>query len=352
MSFLSRTLPRTLAVASIAMLAALWAGCAGDYPQSTFSPVTELGVRINELFASLFWWTMLVLVIVFVLLVYILIRFRSRPGVEPKKFYGNNLAEIGWTLGPAMIVVILLVPTVRTIFYTYEEPPEDALVVEAVGHQWWWEFRYPQLGIITANEMHLPVGRPVDIRLSSADVIHNWWVPRLGGKRYNYPVAARPQGAPEPKNYERISFTVNEPGQYSGQCAEFCGESHALMRMMVVAESPEEFDAWVQGMKAPANAVPAAGTLEEQGYNAFLRVGCTACHAVAGTPAMGRLGPDLTGIGSRWKIGAGLLPNTAEHLAKWIRNSAEVKPGSKMLAFPNITDEDMTAIIAYLQSLR
>lgn len=352
MSFLRRTLERALAAVPVAVLAVLWAGCAGDYPQTTFRPVTDFGARINELFYGIVMWTMLVLAVVVGVLTFILIRFRSRPGVEAKKIYGNNLAEILWTLGPAIIVVMILVPTVQTIFESYKDAPDDALVVEAIGHQWWWEFRYPELGVTTANELYLPVGRHVDLRLSSADVVHNFWVPRLAGKRYNYPVPARRDGAPEPKNFNRLGFVVEEAGEYLGQCAEFCGESHAIMRMRVIARPADEFEAWVESMKAPVAAIPEPETLEEQGYNAFMRYGCIACHSIAGTPARGILGPDLTDVGSRWTIGAGLFENTPENMAKWIKDSPAYKPGSKMTPFPQITDQDMEALVAYLQSLK
>src|SRR5690554_3829849 len=210
MSFIRRTLRRSLAIAPIALLALAWAGCAGEYPQTTFRPVTEQAAAINDLFSTIFWWTMLVLVVVLVVLIYVLIRYRERPGAVPSKTYGNNLAEILWTLGPAVIVVFILVPTVQTIFASYEPGGEDALIIEAVGHQWWWEFRYPQLGVTTANQMHVPVDRPIEVRLSSNDVVHNWWVPRLHGKRYNQPVSARPADGPDRNNFQILTFTVQE----------------------------------------------------------------------------------------------------------------------------------------------
>jgi len=352
MSF-RQPLLRRLAVLPVALLAMLASGCAGEFPQTTFRPVTEFGAAIDHVFRISFWWTMVILAIVAIVLTYVLIRFRARPGVEPRKIYGNNLAEILWTAGPAIIVVTILVPTVRTIFFTYREAPEDALVVEAVGHQWWWEFRYPELGIRTANQVHLPVGRPVEIHLSSADVIHNFWVPRIGGKRYNYPAVALPEGAPEPRNHNRIVFTIEEEGEYHGQCAEFCGVSHALMRMLVVAQPEDEFEAWAQSMREPTNTVPEPGTFEEKGYNAFIAGGCMACHTISGTMAtFGMEGPDLTAVGARWKIGAGAAENTPEDLARWIQNSESFKPGSKMQAFPEITGEDLEALVAYLQSLK
>ncbi len=373
---------KALPVLALAAMAAVWTGCAAEnYPQSIFQPVTDFGAQINDLFAGIFWWTMLVLVVVQVVLVYILIRYRDRPGAEPRKIYGNNIAEILWTLGPAIIVVFILVPTVRTIFDTYERPEGDVLVVDAIGHQWWWEFRYPELGITTANELHLPIDRPIEVRLSSADVIHNWWVPKLGGKRYNFPQPAMAPGEPEKHNFNVLYFNISEPGEYLGQCAEFCGVSHAIMRMMVVAQEPEEFEAWVAEMREPAGAVPQAAvpaptqpaeepaaqaelaeapvtapmqdaSLVAEGYQVFMRTGCAACHAINGTPAIGVLGPNLTGIGSRWSIGAGLFDNTDENMARWIRNAPALKPEAKMQEFPNLSDSDMKALVAYLRSLQ
>ncbi len=350
---------KALQVLTLAALAVVWAGCAYEnYPQAIFEPVTDFGTQINDVFAGIFWWTMLVLVVVEVVLVYVLIRYRSRPGAEPRKIYGSNLAEIGWTLGPAIIVVFILVPTVRTIFDTYERPEGDVLVVEAIGHQWWWEFRYPELGIATANELHVPVGQPIEVRLSSADVIHNWWVPRLGGKRYNIPTVAMAPGEPEATNYNVLFFQVEEPGEYLGQCAEFCGTSHALMRMQVVAEEQEAFQAWVNEMKDPVGAVPTVeeptpdASLLAEGYQVFMRAGCAACHSIAGTPAIGVLGPNLTKIGSRWSIGAGVFDNTDENLKRWIRDAPAVKPDAKMQPFPNLSDADLEALVAYLRSLK
>jgi len=352
MSF-RQPLLRRFAVLPIALSALSFTACATEYPQTTLQPVTDFGAEINSVFYLAFWLTMAILAIVVVVLGYVLVRYRSRPGATPRKIYGNNLAEILWTAGPAVIVVIILVPTVRTIFNTYKEAPEGALVVEAIGHQWWWEFRYPELGLTTANQLHLPVGRPVEIQLSSKDVLHNFWVPRIGGKRYNYPTVALPEGAPAPKNYKRLSFTIEEPGEYLGQCAEFCGTSHALMRMKVVAQTEAEFQAWAESMKSPANAIPEPGTLEERGYNTFMRGGCIACHSINGTSAtFSSIGPNLTGIGSRWSIGAGTAHNTPENLAKWIQNSGSMKPGSQMTPFPQIAGEDLEALVAYLRSLK
>ena len=266
-------------------------------------------------------------------------------------------------------------------------------MVDAIAHQWWWEFRYPDLGVVTANQFVLPVGREVHIRLSSADVLHNFWIPRIGGKRYNYPVQVQPDLPPSKVN--ALTFTITEPGEYPGQCAEFCGTAHAIMRKRLLAVSPEEFDAWVERMRGPAQevaaapaaeqaaqaseageeqaaataqggagaaAVPEPGSLEARGREIFLRSTCVACHAIAGTPARGMVGPSLTGFGSRWAVGAGARPNTLENVIAWIKNPQDLKPGALMPGtqtpapngFPatGLSDEDVRAVAAYLLSLK
>ena len=393
--------------------ALLVAGCSADrHPQTIFDPVTDLARTINDLQATIFWWSMLVLAVVIAALLVILVRFRARPGApDPKRIHGNNTLEILWTLGPAIIVALILIPTVRTIFYTYDPGPEGALHVEAVGHQWWWEFRYPELGITTANQLYLPTGRPIQVTLSSADVLHNFWFPRLAGKRYTYPI---PQGAENRahENFRTMVFTIEEPGVYSGQCAEFCGEAHALMRMNLIATDEAEFEAWTETMRrpgipggAPAPAGPAGGPvpdsgtivgpdragvepledtasapatpgqtpatapqqasgpvdpLVQEGYDLFRTRVCAACHMVEGV-SQGRLGPNLTHYGARWSVGAGVLENTQENLELWIRNPQQVKPGAKMpgqstegggMPPHGLTDEQITAIAAYLLSLK
>jgi len=359
---------------ALAFVAAFATGCAAEnYPQSIFDPVTDLAVRVNDLFAGVFWWTMLVLAVVWIGLVFILIRYRDRPGAQPRKIYGSNIAEILWTLGPALIVISILVPTVRTIFYTYERP-ENPLLVEAVGHQWWWEFRYPELGITTANQLYLPAGKPIEVRLSSSDVVHNWWVPAFGGKRYNHPVTPVVDGAPTKKDYNVLYFTVDRPGEYPGQCAEFCGTSHALMRMLVVVQEPDEFEEWVERQRAPQVGLPAEFrtaegeapvgmaevlarpaeelSLEAQGYQVFVRAGCAACHTIDGTSAVGVLGPNLTNVGARWTIGAGVMSNTRENMLSWVRNAPEHKPDVKMTPFTHLSDSELDALAAYLVSLK
>jgi cytochrome c oxidase subunit 2 len=227
------------------------AGCeaGSDYPQTTFRPVSEFGRLLNGVFYNTFNWTMGIMLIVIVLILFAAFRFRERPdSPTPKQVHGNTTLEIAWTIVPAIIVVFIGVPTISTIFDTQREPPEDALRIEVIGHQWWWEFRYPEYEIVTANEMWVPTNRPVSLAMRSADVIHSFWIPRIGGKRDVNPLPRRRDDeAPKHDNY--LLFSVEEPGQYLGQCAEYCGEAHAIMRMTVMAAEQQEFDSWVQRMR-------------------------------------------------------------------------------------------------------
>ncbi len=335
------------------------AACSGQHPQSTISPITsDFGPAIHRLYRLVFWWAMAILTVVWGALTYVLIRYRARPGgPEPKRTRGHLGLEMSWTLGAALIVVLITIPTVQTVFRTQARARPDALVVEVIGHQWWWEFRYPELGIVTANELHLPVGRQVDLRMWSADVIHSFWVPRLGGKRDLNPWVREPDAA-GPK-VTRITLTAAEPGLYRGQCAEFCGTSHGLMGLRVLAQPAAAFEAWAARMKAPAEPEP--GSLAARGRDIFLRSPCVACHTIEGTSARGTLGPNLTRLGARTTIGAGLLKNTRENLIAWIREPGRFKPGVKMpgakvggggLPPTGLSDEEIEAVAAYLSSLK
>jgi cytochrome c oxidase subunit 2 len=272
-------------------------------------------------------------------LIVAILRFRERAeGPAPKATHGNTVLEIAWTLAPALVLVLIAIPTVKTIWDVDRPARGESLVVEAIGHQWWWEFRYPELGIVTANELHIPVGEQIDVRLTSADVIHSFWFPRLGGKRDVIP-----------GHETQIWFTADSAGLYLGQCAEFCGLSHALMKMELMAESPEDFQAWAEGQLA--DAVVADSIAFAEGSQAFMQGGCIACHAVRGTIAQGVIGPDLTHVGSRRRIAAGILDNTPENMERWIRNSREVKPGSLMVV-PELDDDTMRRIVEYLHGLK
>jgi len=335
MSAYRRWAPVCIAVLAILALGA----CGGSYPQSSLTPNSDVAWKIQHLFSRIFWLAAVVFVVVEGALLFAVIRFRERPGrPRPRPVHGNTVLEIGWTLAPAIVLVLIAVPTIRTIWEVDRPPPGDVLRVDVIGHQWWWEFRYPELGVVTANEIHVPVGRTVDLHLTSGDVVHSFWMPRVAGKRDVVP-----------GHENRLWFTVDSAGTYSGQCAEFCGLSHALMGMRMIAQEPGEFGAWVERMRLPSTTPD--GKLAAEGRELFLRSACIGCHTVRGTPAAGVLGPDLTHVGARGTIGAGLFENTPAERARWLRDPPAVKPGVKM---PNLNlDEDQIArLSAYLGSLR
>jgi cytochrome c oxidase subunit II len=324
-------------------------------------PVSEWGQIQMDIWALVTWLTVPIMLLVFAALAYILIRFRARPdGPEPKHVYGNTKLEILWTAIPAVIVLVIAIPTIQAIFSLQDRAPEDALVIEAIGHQWWWEFRYPEEGIITANQFYAPAGRPLALKLRSADVVHSFWIPRLGGKRDVNPVVRTPEGV-EPLHLNQIVLTADSTGSYLGQCAEFCGTSHAIMRMMAVVVEPDEYDAWVQVMSPPDEPVQPTDPAALEGHDVFMRSTCIACHAITGTRAQGRLGPDLTMMGERFSIGAGLLTNTVDNMTEWILRAPELKkgivmPGAQVEAggMPptGLSREEARAIAVYLASLR
>ena len=315
--------------------------CGGPYPQSTLHPRADFGRAVDHLFTDIFWWAAFVFLVVETMLVVALIRFRHREGrPTPKPLHGHTVLEIAWTLAPAVILVFVAVPTVRTIFATAGEAPADALKVAVIGHQWWWEYKYPDLGIVTANEMHVPVGKPVQVSITSADVIHSFWAPALGGKRDAIP-----------GHLNRIAFRADTVGDYAGQCAEFCGASHANMRLRVLVDSDAGFQAWVKAEQRGPLA-PAPRSLAERGKAVYSRSACLGCHTIQGV-SPGVIGPNLTHAGSRATIAGGIFPNDSAHLAAWIGDAPSLKPGSLMTRMqPPLTDADIAALVAYLQSLK
>ncbi len=344
------------AAATVALGAA---ACAGPFPQTTFRPTTQYAAEENALFYNTFWWTMLVLAIVWGVLLYVIFRFRERPESEtPKHIHGHTTLEILWTIGPALIVAFIAVPTIRGIFDLERPAPPSALVVEVIGHQWWWEFRYPQYGgIATANEVHLVQGRPVDFVEHSADVVHSFWIPRLAGKRDVNPQPTPPGN--EPRRVNHIVLTPDSTGVFWGQCAEYCGDSHADMRVRAVVQTAADFSGWLQAYNTPPN--PAPGTLPAQGKQLFETHVCIACHTIQGTNARGVVGPNLTLVGSRETIAAGMLPTSVASFEKWITHPAGVKPGAMMpgvregaggMPPTGLTPDQVHAVATYLASLR
>jgi len=322
-----------------APFAALLAGCGmNSSPATTLVPRSDFGSVSHSIFLQIFWWDVAIFVIVAGILLTAVIRFRERdPAVLPPQVRGNARFELGWTIAPAIVLTFIAFPTVAAIFRTQATPPPDALRVRVIGHQWWWEFQYPALGIATASDLHLPAGRAVLLELTSPDVIHSFWVPQLGGKRDTMPGQTN-----------RILLNPTTPGEYPGQCAEFCGLSHANMRHIAVVEPAESFQAWVARQKAPP-AAPAEGSPAARGREVFTRTACVGCHTIQGLSG-GRLGPDLTHFGSRKTIAGAMLANTPESLARWLRNPPAVKPGSLMPDL-KLSEEEVAALVAYLTSL-
>ena len=312
-------------------------GCAWDSSQSSLVAHSDFAQEILHLYAIVTWAAVIIAVVVFSLLAWVLLRYHDRPGAPPAaQTRGHSLLEIGWTIAPALVLLIIAIPTIQVIFRTQGGAAPGALEVEVRGWQWWWEFRYPALGVVTANELHLPIGQAVVLHLEGPDVIHSFWVPPIGGKRDVVP-----------GRHNQMSFVVDTPGVFDGQCAEFCGASHANMRIRLVAETPGEFERWVEAQKAPPaeSTGPAA-----DGQAMYARLACVGCHTIQGVSG-GVIGPDLTHVGSRRTIAAGLLPNTPENLAAWLRAPERIKPGVKM---PNLGlgEADARALATYLTSLK
>ena len=426
---------RFLAAGCLAV-AALLSGCANEYPNTVFNHTSDLNIAVDHLFDRMFLLGTIVFIGVEAALVYTVIKFRRREGSqEPRHVHGNTTIEILWTVIPAVILVFLAIPTVRTIFQTQAKASADALQVEVVGHQWWWEFRYPQYTrtlpggkldtLVTANELYIPAGRTVNFALRTADVLHSFGIPRLAGTRDLIATHT---------NYLWFTPVDSMAGTVvNGFCREYCGTSHANMRFRTFTVSPRDFEGWVAGQlqlsaapspfppaaaagapaqgdsarraavdssAAPATPAPAvaayvfprerlpkealptdrapadiryndallAGGDATRGAQAFLAGGCVGCHAVAGNPvALGRLGPNLTHVGTRYTLAGAQFPNEPAYLARWIKNAKKMKPGSLMPTLGKgeidpitkkpaptgvLTDQQIADVVAYLQALK
>lgn len=323
-----------------------WHGGAGQAqsPTSMFSPAASPSHSIVGLTMFVFVVTGAIFLAVASVLVYSLVRFRARSAVtynEPTQIYGSPQIEVAWTVVPVLIVLVLFLTTLHVIVGTQlAKKPKDALDVVAIGHQFWFEYRYPKLGIVTANELHVPVSNakaplPTYLDLSSADVDHSFWVPRLAGKTDMIP-----------NRVNTMWIDPHVPGMYAGQCSQYCGVEHAKMLIRVYAQTPEDFDAWAKNQEKPAVDDPSVA----EGKAVFLRNACANCHAIRGTMANGRFGPDLTHLMSRDTLAAGATMNTPADLRQWIKDPDSIKPGSLMPAM-HLSDHDLDAVTAYLLTL-
>jgi cytochrome c oxidase subunit II len=356
-------------------------------PASSFSPHSTPASEINSL--SLFVWviTGLIFVGVSALLVYALIKFRARPddSTEPPQVFGSLQIELSWTIIPILIIVVLFLTTARVLFSIQDAPePQDALEVTVIGHQFWWEFRYPKNGVVTANELHVPLSspshpRPTYMKLTSADVMHSFWVPQLAGKTDLLP-----------NRVNEMWIDPQQPGIYVGQCAQFCGPQHAKMLLRVYVDTPEQFKAWIanqqrqqeelkpavpmlvslpnEGNDGAASRIPPNSPVQggdvatpaqensdaidvHNGQHIFEQQSCISCHTISGTIANGRYGPDLTHLMSRETIGAGAALNTPGNLEAWVADPNTFKPGCLMPEM-HLTDRQNQQITAYLLTLK
>ncbi len=316
------------------------AGASCSQPIDSLAPITAQGAAISDFFNAILVLSALVFALVAGWLAYVVVRYRG-PGVgpaeEPVQTPGNRRLEIAWTAAPLALVAVLFLYTVR-VMATVDAPYGAPLHIQVIGHQWWWEYRYPDRGVVTANELHVPVGRPLRLDLDAADVVHSFWVPHFGWKR---------DAVPGKTNV--IWATVEREGNFEGDCTEFCGLQHAWMRTRVVAEPSDQFDAWIAAQLEPA-AAPQSD-LARRGGELFQSSSCRNCHTVRGTAATAQVGPDLTHVASRSLIGGGVLSTSAENLARFFEDAPGVKPGVLMPSFLSMPEADRQAIAAYLQGL-
>lgn len=316
-------------------------------PMSTFDahgPIAQSQLNV-------FWWSiglsLFLLVTVGGVFFYAIFKFRAKPGQEhlvPEQSHGSTAVEGGLIVVSTLLLLVIIIPNLNSLWLMDAIPEEEKrgkepIEVEAIGHQWWWEFKYPKLGITTANELHIPAGVPVSINVKSVDVIHSFWVPKLAGKI---------DAMPGQVNW--LWLKADKPGEYYGHCVEFCGEAHAYMRFMVYSDTPEGFDKWVNNEKA--DAVKPKTTLEVNGKEVFMN-GCNACHTVKGTMAAGSIGPNLSHIASRKTLASAIFEKTDANLHSWLKDPQAMKQGNLMkLESMNLTDRDITSLVAYLKSLK
>jgi cytochrome c oxidase subunit II len=323
-----------------------------DLPQNSLDPRGPDAQSIDNLWWLVFWIATGIFVIVEAALLFVVFRFRRRGGTDRpvKQMHGNARLEIVWTIIPAVLLAVIAVPTIATLFELRAEPDpgDNALQIEVTGHQWWWEFTYPEYGFSTANELHIPAGRPVYLTMTSADVIHSFWVPQLAGKRDVVPGRTT-----------NLTIEADEPGLYLGQCAEFCGLAHADMRHRVFAETAADFETWATTQALDA-VLPIEGPALA-GWETF-QIVCASCHAIDGSSAAAELGPNLTHFASRTSFGGATFANTHENLEDWLRDPVSLKPmrpelndleAGRVLGMPNLglTDDQIDELIAFLDTL-
>jgi cytochrome c oxidase subunit 2 len=316
-------------------------------PTNIFTPAGTPSHSVYNLSLLVMSVTLAIFVVVAGLLLFALVRYRHRPSdpdamQEPAQIYGSNQIELSWTVIPILIVVMLFLATARVLYSTeHAGKPANALDVTVIGHQFWWEYRYPKSGVVTANELHVPVSdahhpQPTYLTMTSADTDHSFWVPRLAGKTDLIP------------NKVNVMWIDPQAADiYLGQCAQYCGAQHAKMLIRVYAQSPRDFAAWLAHQQQPAVQDPAAA----EGRAVFESNACISCHTIRGTAATGRFGPDLTHLASRDTIASGSVPNTPANIRSFVDNPAHFKPGALMPPM-HLNDYQLDAVTQYLTTLK
>jgi len=320
------------------LVAAGLSGCAGS--PTFLNPASSISDHEAGLYMVIFYLALGVFIIVEALLVYALIRFRRLAGdtEEPHQVYGNMRLEVVWTAVPVLLVLTLFALTVRTA-NAVESPKSAAsdVHIHVIGHQWWWEFEYPDYGFTTANELHIPVGANVKIDLDSVDVIHSFWVPQLAGKT---------DAIPGHTNY--LWLTADTAGTYHGQCVEFCGVNHANMRISAVAETEADFEAWVQGQQQPLYQPQTPQ--EQAGQDYIVNQICSNCHSLGEFEGKRSIGPNLTHLMSRSVFAGATYELNEANLRSWLQDAQAMKPGNDMIV--NLSSEDIDNLMAYLTKLK
>jgi cytochrome c oxidase subunit II len=342
---------RVLLLGGFLLLTALVAtGCSEKYPQSALSPVGKTAKDADTLWNLVFAIAVVIFFLVEGALIYALVRFRQRPDRQPAQFHGNTKLEVILTIIPALILAGIAVPTVQTLARVAKTPTgSNVIKVTVTAHQFWWQFEYPEERITTANELHMPTGAPVYLTLKGADVIHSFWVPALSGTQDVVP-----------GHDNHLMLESSRPGLYLGQCKEFCGLSHANMRIRVFVQTPSDYQSWVTAQQQPAQVASLTGD-SAAGEQLFLHgasggafpggPACSGCHAVSGTDAQGVIGPDLTHFGSRTRFAGETYINNTENLTNWLANPPAMKPGVDMPKL-GLSSTQIKQLVAYLQSLK
>ena len=336
-------LRRGLALAAPALLLFMTACTKQKQPQDILNPQGPVARQLDRLWNPVFAVAAVVFFLVEGLILWVVLRYRAKSDDDaPIQVHGNTRLEIGWTVLPAVLLGVIGLFTVSTLIDLDRAPKGDVLEVNVTGHQWWWQYDYPQYGVTTANELHIPANRPVNVHVTSVDVIHSFWAPALNGKMDAIP-----------GRINHLKLQADKPNQtYLGQCTEYCGLSHANMRIRVITHTEGDFDKWIADQKKPAVS-PASGEAAD-GLTLFKAKGCGGCHSINGISA-GTVGPNLTHLYSRTTFAGAIFDLDEQNLRLWLRDPPARKPmnPNKGLGMPNLqlTEDEIGKLIAFLETL-